>query len=79
MRTINLLGLRCTDLIIKLRKKTKNLKKGKKILILTDDEFSKNNIILFCRFMKHKLLRMSLCQEPYKYMVQIGKKNKNIS
>ncbi|VFP85037.1 Sulfur carrier protein TusA [Buchnera aphidicola (Cinara splendens)] len=69
--TVNLLKLRCPDLIMMLRKKTRTLEKGQKILVLTDDKFSNTDIILFCRFMKHTLLSSSLNKIPYTYLIKV--------
>ncbi|VFP88568.1 Sulfur carrier protein TusA [Buchnera aphidicola (Cinara piceae)] len=73
---LNLSGLRCPNVIITLRNKVRKTKKEEKILVLTNDKFSNKDIILFCRFMKHKLLSHSLKYIPYKYLIKIGKKKK---
>ncbi|VFP83765.1 sulfurtransferase TusA [Buchnera aphidicola] len=72
--TLNLLGLRCPEVIMILRKTARSLKKGQKIFLLTDDKFSNKDIILFCRFMKHKLLYTSLDKIPYTYIIEIKTK-----
>ncbi|VFP81190.1 Sulfur carrier protein TusA [Buchnera aphidicola (Cinara kochiana kochiana)] len=72
--TLNLLGLRCPEVIMTLRKTARKLKKGQKIFLLTDDKFSNKDIILFCRFMKHRLLSMSSDKIPYTYLIEIKTK-----
>ncbi|VFP78264.1 Sulfur carrier protein TusA [Buchnera aphidicola (Cinara cuneomaculata)] len=72
--TLNLLGLRCPEVIMVLRKTARKLQKGQKILLLTDDKFSNKDIILFCRFMEHKLLSNSFETIPYTYLIEIKTK-----
>ncbi|VFP86068.1 Sulfur carrier protein TusA [Buchnera aphidicola (Cinara pseudotaxifoliae)] len=71
---VDLLKLRCPEVIMMLRKKIRTLKKGQKILVLTDDKFSNTDIILFCRFMKHKLLSISFNKIPYTYLIKVHTK-----
>ncbi|ABJ90738.1 sulfurtransferase TusA family protein [Buchnera aphidicola] len=73
---LNLLGLRCPELIIKLRQKVRKLKTGQKILVKANDEFSKKDIKLFCRFMKHKLISITIKKKFFLYYIKIGKKKK---
>ncbi|WP_075434043.1 sulfurtransferase TusA [Buchnera aphidicola] len=73
-KKIDLLGLRCPDVIMILRKEIRKLKQGQTAVVVTDDVFSKKDIILFCRFMKHQLLSISYKKIPYTCMIKVGKK-----
>ncbi|QNS01640.1 MAG: sulfurtransferase TusA [Buchnera aphidicola (Pentalonia nigronervosa)] len=69
---LNLLGLRCPEPIMMIRKTLRNMHNNEKILILTDDPSTKRDIPNFCYFMEHKLLKMEVKNAPYKYLLKKG-------
>ncbi|AEH39864.1 two-component response regulator [Buchnera aphidicola (Cinara tujafilina)] len=71
--TLNLLGLRCPEPLMVLRKNIRSLKEGQIIRVLTDDFSSTRDIKIFCHFMKHILLSFSIKKIPYQYIIKIGK------
>lgn len=75
--TVNLLGLRCPEPIMILRKKIRKLKEGQIILVLTDDFSSTRDIKIFCHFMKHTLVSYSIQKKPHQHIIKVGKNIKN--
>ena len=73
---INLVGLKCPEPIMILRKKIRLLKEGQIIHVLTDDFSSTRDIKIFCRFMKHILLSYSNQKNIQKHIIKVGKKIK---
>lgn len=73
--SINLIGSRCPDTIMKIRKKFRKFKKGEKINIITDDLSSKREIQLFCIFMGHQLIYHECNKIPYYFSIKVGKNN----
>lgn len=72
---LNLLGLRCPEPMMVIRRTIRTLHEGQIILVLTDDFSSKRDIKIFCKFMKHNLLSYSIKKIPNKYIIRVGKKN----
>lgn len=70
--TLNLIGLRCPEPIMIIRKTLRNMKKNEKILILTDDPSTKRDIPSFCYFMEHQLLEYEIKIKPYRYLLKKG-------
>ncbi|WP_075432069.1 sulfurtransferase TusA [Buchnera aphidicola] len=71
---INLVGLKCPEPIMILRKKIRKLEEGQVICVLTDDFSSTRDIKIFCRFMKHILLSYSNQKKPHQHIIKVGKK-----
>ncbi|QIQ42018.1 MAG: sulfurtransferase TusA [Buchnera aphidicola (Microlophium carnosum)] len=69
---LNLIGLRCPEPIMMIRKTIRNMKKNEKILVLSDDPTTKRDIPNFCYFMEHKLLTHEITVKPYRYLLKKG-------
>jgi tRNA 2-thiouridine synthesizing protein A len=69
---LNLIGLRCPEPIMIIRKTFRNLKNNQKILILSDDLSTTRDIPNFCYFMKHQLLEHKIKVKPYRYLLKKG-------
>lgn len=54
--SINLIGLRCPEPLIKIRTKIRYMKSGEKLLIISDDQTVEFDIINFCCFMKYDII-----------------------
>ncbi|ANZ22641.1 sulfurtransferase [Buchnera aphidicola (Diuraphis noxia)] len=70
--TLNLIGLRCPEPIMIIRKTLRNMKKNEKILVLSDDPSTKRDIPNFCYFMQHVLLENKIDNKPYYYLLKKG-------
>ncbi|ACL30796.1 sulfurtransferase TusA [Buchnera aphidicola str. APS (Acyrthosiphon pisum)] len=69
---LNLIGLRCPEPIMIIRKTIRDMKDNEKILILSDDPATKRDIPNFCYFMEHKLLKNEIKVKPYRYLLKKG-------
>lgn len=69
---MNLIGLRCPEPIMVIRKTLRNIKKDENILILADDPSTKRDIPNFCYFMKHQLIDSFIHVKPYRYLLRKG-------
>lgn len=69
---LNLIGLRCPEPIMMIRKTLRKMKKHEKILVLSDDPSTKRDIPSFCYFMEHQLLENKIDNKPYSYLLKKG-------
>ncbi|WP_284443112.1 sulfurtransferase TusA [Buchnera aphidicola] len=69
---LNLIGLRCPEPIMMIRKTLRNMKENEKILVLSDDPTTKRDIPSFCYFMEHQLLKNEIKIKPYRYLLKKG-------
>jgi tRNA 2-thiouridine synthesizing protein A len=69
---LNLIGLRCPEPIMVIRKTLRKMKKNEKILVLADDPSTKRDIPYFCYFMEHQLLDRFIHVKPYRYLLKKG-------
>ncbi|AEO08785.1 sulfur transfer protein SirA [Buchnera aphidicola str. Ak (Acyrthosiphon kondoi)] len=69
---LNLIGLRCPESIMVIRKTIRNMKNNEEILILSDDPTTKRDIPNFCYFMEHQLLTHEIQVKPYRYLLKKG-------
>lgn len=69
---LNLIGLRCPEPIMVIRKTIRNIKINDNILILSDDPATIRDIPYFCYFMGHKLLKNQTKNKPYLYLLKKG-------
>ncbi|CAL4325154.1 Sulfur carrier protein TusA [Buchnera aphidicola (Protaphis terricola)] len=69
---LNLVGLKCPEPIMILRKKIREIKTNKTILILADDPSTKRDIPYFCTFMEHELIEYFTDIKPYRYLLKKG-------
>lgn len=70
--TLNLIGLKCPEPIMIIRKTIRKIKKNEIILVLADDPSTKRDIPHFCNFMQHNLIEYSTCIKPYRYLLKKG-------
>ncbi|AKC32373.1 sulfurtransferase TusA [Candidatus Pantoea carbekii] len=69
---LNILGLRCPEPVMMLRKTVRNMQIGETLLVITDDPATPRDIAGFCLFMKHRLIVQQTENLPYKYLIQKG-------
>ncbi|BAO00094.1 hypothetical protein HHS_01240 [Candidatus Pantoea carbekii] len=69
---LNILGLRCPEPVMMLRKTVRNMQIGETLLVITDDPTTPRDIAGFCLFMKHRLIVQQTENLPYKYLIQKG-------
>ncbi|WP_343192493.1 sulfurtransferase TusA [Buchnera aphidicola (Taiwanaphis decaspermi)] len=67
---LNLIGLRCPEPIMMLRKKIREIGSGHILLVFSDDITTTKDIPNFCHFMNHKLLEIDVNKIPYKYIIK---------
>lgn len=67
---MNLIGLRCPEPLMKIRKKIKYMKKGEKLLIISDDKTIKFDIINFCCFMKYNVIYKKKNESCHSYIIK---------
>ncbi|CAL4322858.1 sulfurtransferase TusA [Buchnera aphidicola] len=75
-KIINLIGLRCPDTMLFLRKKLRSIKIGELILIISDDITTKREIPLLCNFFNYDLINSQTVKIPYSYFIKKNKKLK---
>ncbi|QCI21321.1 sulfurtransferase TusA [Buchnera aphidicola (Hyperomyzus lactucae)] len=69
---LNLIGLRCPEPIMIIRKTLRNMKKNQIILVIADDLSTTRDIPNFCYFMQHQLLEHEIKIKPYRYLLKKG-------
>ncbi|CAL4322925.1 Sulfur carrier protein TusA [Buchnera aphidicola (Chaitophorus sp. 3695)] len=67
---LNLIGLRCPDTMLFLKKKLRSLKIGDLIIIITDDITTKKEIPLLCNFLNYILIKSNILKIPYSYFLK---------
>ncbi|AYN24633.1 sulfurtransferase TusA [Buchnera aphidicola] len=69
---LNLIGLRCPEPIMVIRKTIRKMKENEKVLVLSDDPSTKRDIPYFCHFMNHQLIDHFIHVKPYRYLLKKG-------
>lgn len=69
---LNLIGLKCPEPIMIIRKTIRQIKKHETILVLSDDPSTIRDIPHFCNFMKHQLVEQFTFIKPYRYILSKG-------
>ncbi|QCI18406.1 MAG: sulfurtransferase TusA [Buchnera aphidicola (Aphis urticata)] len=69
---LNLIGLKCPEPIMVIRKTIRKIKQHETILVLSDDPSTKRDIPYFCNFMKHQLIEHFTHVKPYRYLLKKG-------
>ncbi|UDG79231.1 Sulfur carrier protein TusA [Candidatus Ecksteinia adelgidicola] len=67
---LNILGLRCPESIMIIRKTIRNVNHGETLLIITDDPVTPRDIPCFCYFMNHTLIIKKIDVMPFYYLLQ---------
>ncbi|MCW5197543.1 sulfurtransferase TusA family protein [Buchnera aphidicola] len=67
---LNLIGLRCPDTMLFLKKKLRSLKIGDLIIIITDDITTKREIPILCNFLNYILIKSNVSKIPYSYFLK---------
>ena len=70
--TIDVLGLRCPEPLMMIRKKVRSIEQGETLLVLADDPATTRDIPSFCRFMQHELIASDTESSPYRYLLRKG-------
>jgi tRNA 2-thiouridine synthesizing protein A len=73
-KTLDVLGLRCPEPVMMMRKTVRHMEDGQTLLIIADDPATTRDIPGFCRFMDHQLLAQDTGHTPYRYLVRKGGK-----
>lgn len=69
---LNLIGLRCPEPIMIIRKTLRTININDNILIISDDPTTKRDIPHFCHFMEHTLLKYKIKNKLYIYLLKKG-------
>ncbi|WP_457913430.1 sulfurtransferase TusA [Candidatus Gillettellia adelgis] len=69
---LNILGLRCPEPVMMVRKVIRQMGNGETLLIISDDLTTIRDIIDFCRFMDHTLVTQKIDKIPYYYLLRKG-------
>lgn len=69
---LNLIGIRCPETIMIVRKTMRSIKCGESILIISDDLISQRDIILFCKFMNHKIIDKKIKNNQFEFLLKKG-------
>ncbi|AEO08225.1 sulfurtransferase TusA [Buchnera aphidicola] len=69
---LNLIGLRCPEPIMIIRKTLRTINIDDNILIISDDPTTKRDIPNFCYFMEHTLLKYEIKNKLYTYLLKKG-------
>jgi tRNA 2-thiouridine synthesizing protein A len=69
---LNLIGLRCPEPIMMIRKTIRKIQPNKTILVVSDDPSTKRDIPNFCYFMEHQLLENNIEHIPYHFLLKKG-------
>ncbi|UDG80635.1 Sulfur carrier protein TusA [Candidatus Hartigia pinicola] len=69
-KTLHIIGLRCPDPIMLVRKTIRSMDTGQTLLIIADDPATVRDIPSFCRFMHHELLEIKKEKEFYRYLIR---------
>ncbi|QCI17254.1 sulfurtransferase TusA [Buchnera aphidicola (Aphis helianthi)] len=69
---LNLIGLRCPEPIMIIRKTIRKIQQDETILIISDDPSTKREIPHFCAFMEHQLIECCTHVKPYRYLLKKG-------
>lgn len=71
-KVLEVLGLRCPEPVMLLRKTMRHMQQGEILLIIADDPATKRDIPSFCQFMDHRLVKSEVTCPPFKYWVAKG-------
>lgn len=69
-KELNLIGLRCPEPIMEVRKHIRKLESGNIVYIKTDDPSTTRDIPSFCRFLNHILIKSNVSKTPYEFWIQ---------
>lgn len=64
------LGLRCPEPMMLMRKKMRTMKVGESLLLITDDAATLRDIPDYCRFMEHTLIDSHTSDSPFFFLLQ---------
>ncbi|QCI26866.1 sulfurtransferase TusA [Buchnera aphidicola (Thelaxes californica)] len=70
IKILNLLGLKCPIPIMQLKNKIRTMKKKEKLIVLSDDIYSKREIMLFCNCMGHNIIQITYKKKIIKYYIE---------
>ena len=71
-KTLDLLGLRCPEPVMMVRKTIRGMMDGETLLVIADDPATTRDIPSFCRFMDHTLVNLETADTPYRYLIRKG-------
>ena len=71
-KTLNAQGLRCPEPVMMIRKSIRSMKTGEILKIIADDPSTKRDVLSFCEFMDHQLVKHEIETSPFYYWIQKG-------
>ncbi|MDH5433824.1 MAG: sulfurtransferase TusA [Gammaproteobacteria bacterium] len=71
-QTLDAIGLRCPEPVMMIRKSIRQLQTGDILLVKADDPASKRDVISFCEFMDHQLVKIETDKTPYRFWIRKG-------
>lgn len=66
-------GLRCPEPVMMIRKTIRSMENGQVLLVMADDPATKRDVVSFCEFMEHELLKSETDTLPYRYWIKKGR------
>lgn len=69
---LDVIGLRCPEPVMMVRKKVRLMTDGETLMVSADDPSTIRDIPSFCRFMDHTLVASETEQAPYRYLIRKG-------
>lgn len=68
-KVLNIVGIKCPESIMMIRKTIRKISVNEKLLIISDDPSVNYDIPAFCRFIGHKLIKSDIKNIPYYYLI----------
>lgn len=65
-------GLLCPEPVMMIRKTIRSMQEGEVLLVRADDPSTRRDILSFCQFMDHQLVKMETDSTPYLYWIKKG-------
>ncbi|MBL6735268.1 MAG: sulfurtransferase TusA [Shewanellaceae bacterium] len=67
---LSVLGLRCPEPLMLMRKKMREIKVGELLLLITDDPATARDIPDYCQHMNQTLVQADMSQLPYHFLLK---------
>lgn len=71
--SLDVVGLRCPEPVMMVRKSIRSLCAEQTLLVMADDPSTTRDIPSFCRFMEHELVAQQTENKPFLYLIKKGK------
>lgn len=72
MKTLDVLGLKCPEPVMMIRKSMRELQSGDHLKVIADDPSTERDVPKFCQFMDHRLIEMSRDNNQWTFIIEKG-------